>query len=25
VFVNGEMVWNDGRPTGSKPGRVLTH
>jgi N-acyl-D-amino-acid deacylase len=25
VFVNGEVVWNDGRPTGSKPGRVLTH
>lgn len=25
VFVNGEMVWNDGRPTGSRPGRVLTH
>ena len=25
VFVNGEKVWSDGRPTGSKPGRVLTH
>jgi N-acyl-D-amino-acid deacylase len=25
VFVNGERVWNDGQPTGSKPGRVLTH
>jgi N-acyl-D-amino-acid deacylase len=25
VFVNGEMVWSDGRPTGSRPGRVLTH
>jgi N-acyl-D-amino-acid deacylase len=25
VFVNGEMVWNEGRPTGSRPGRVLTH
>jgi N-acyl-D-amino-acid deacylase len=25
VFVNGERVWNEGRPTGSRPGRVLTH
>ncbi|HEY7641076.1 MAG TPA: amidohydrolase family protein [Steroidobacteraceae bacterium] len=25
VFVNGEMVWNEGRPTGAKPGHVLTH
>jgi N-acyl-D-amino-acid deacylase len=25
VFVNGEMVWSDGRTTGSRPGRVLTH
>ena len=25
VFVNGEKVWDDGRPTGSRPGRVLTH
>jgi len=25
VFVNGEIVWNEGRPTGSRPGRVLTH
>jgi N-acyl-D-amino-acid deacylase len=25
VFVNGEQVWSDGRPTGSRPGRVLTH
>ena len=25
VFVNGEMVWSEGRPTGSRPGRVLTH
>jgi N-acyl-D-amino-acid deacylase len=25
VFVNGEMVWSNGRPTDSRPGRVLTH
>jgi N-acyl-D-amino-acid deacylase len=25
VFVNGESVWSEGRPTGSRPGRVLTH
>ena len=25
VFVNGVQVWNDGHPTGSRPGRVLTH
>ncbi|HEX4971216.1 MAG TPA: amidohydrolase family protein, partial [Steroidobacteraceae bacterium] len=25
VFVNGTQVWGDDRPTGSKPGRVLTH
>ena len=25
VFVNGEKVWSEDRPTGSKPGRVLTH
>jgi N-acyl-D-amino-acid deacylase len=25
VFVNGEKVWDEGRPTGAKPGRVLTH
>ena len=25
VFVNGAQVWGDDRPTGSKPGRVLTH
>ncbi|HKS58180.1 MAG TPA: D-aminoacylase [Steroidobacteraceae bacterium] len=25
VFVNGQMVWNDGRATDSRPGRVLTH
>ena len=25
MFVNGEMVWSEGRPTGSRPGRVLTH
>jgi N-acyl-D-amino-acid deacylase len=23
VFVNGVIVWNDGRPTGARPGRVL--
>jgi N-acyl-D-amino-acid deacylase len=23
VFVNGAMVWNDGRSTGNRPGRVL--
>jgi N-acyl-D-amino-acid deacylase len=23
VFVNGTMVWNDGKPTGARPGRVL--
>jgi N-acyl-D-amino-acid deacylase len=23
VIVNGELVWNDGRPTGARPGRVL--
>jgi N-acyl-D-amino-acid deacylase len=23
VFVNGVVVWQDGRPTGSRPGRVL--
>jgi N-acyl-D-amino-acid deacylase len=25
VFVNGQMVWNEGHPTDSRPGRVLTH
>jgi hypothetical protein len=25
VFVNGVRVWSEDRPTGSKPGRVLTH
>ena len=25
VFVNGVKVWSDDRPTGEKPGRVLTH
>jgi N-acyl-D-amino-acid deacylase len=25
VFVNGVQVWSDDRPTGSKPGRMLTH
>ncbi len=25
VFVNGERVWSEGRPTGSRPGHVLTH
>ena len=25
VFVNGAQVWSDDRPTGSKPGRMLTH
>jgi N-acyl-D-amino-acid deacylase len=23
VFVNGEIVWQHGKPTGSRPGRVL--
>ena len=23
VFVNGQIVWEDGKPTGAKPGRVL--
>ena len=23
VFVNGELVWNQGKPTGARPGRVL--
>ncbi|MDA0674889.1 MAG: D-aminoacylase [Proteobacteria bacterium] len=23
VFVNGEAVWSDGKPTGARPGRVL--
>jgi N-acyl-D-amino-acid deacylase len=23
VFVNGEVVWNQGKPTGARPGRVL--
>jgi N-acyl-D-amino-acid deacylase len=23
VFVNGESVWSEGRPTGARPGRVL--
>ena len=23
VWVNGEVVWSDGRPTGARPGRVL--
>src|ERR1044072_1882343 len=25
VFVNGTKVWSDDRPTGEKPGKVLTH
>jgi N-acyl-D-amino-acid deacylase len=25
VFVSGTLVWNDGKPTGAKPGQVLTH
>jgi N-acyl-D-amino-acid deacylase len=25
VYVNGEQVWSEGRPTGARPGRVLTH
>jgi N-acyl-D-amino-acid deacylase len=25
VFVNGVQVWSEDRPTGAKPGRVLTH
>jgi len=24
VFVNGQLVWSDAKPTGTKPGRVLT-
>jgi N-acyl-D-amino-acid deacylase len=24
VFVNGEMVWDGGKPTGARPGRVLS-
>jgi N-acyl-D-amino-acid deacylase len=24
VFVSGTLVWNDGKPTGAKPGQVLT-
>jgi len=24
VFVNGVLVWNDAKPTGATPGRVLT-
>ena len=23
VFVNGEIVWSDGKATGARPGRVL--
>ena len=23
VFVNGEIVWDGGRPTGARPGKVL--
>jgi N-acyl-D-amino-acid deacylase len=23
VIVNGAVVWNDGKPTGARPGRVL--
>ncbi|MDP9146682.1 MAG: D-aminoacylase, partial [Acidobacteriota bacterium] len=25
VFVNGMLVWDAGKPTGAKPGRVLPH
>ena len=25
VFINGAKVWSEDRPTGSKPGKVLTH
>lgn len=25
VMVNGQIVWKDGKPTGRRPGRVLTH
>jgi len=25
VLVNGQIVWQDGKPTGARPGRVLTH
>ena len=25
VIVNGAIVWRDGRSTGARPGRVLTH
>ena len=25
VFVNGELVWDSGKPTGARPGRVLPH
>lgn len=24
VFVNGELVWSDGKPTGARPGRALS-
>ncbi len=24
VFVNGELVWSEGKATGARPGRVLT-
>ena len=24
VIVNGELVWADGKPTGARPGRLLT-
>ena len=24
VIVNGAIVWRDGRPTGARPGKVLT-
>jgi N-acyl-D-amino-acid deacylase len=23
VFVNGEIVWDSGKPTGARPGRIL--
>jgi N-acyl-D-amino-acid deacylase len=25
VFVNGELVWDSGKPTGARPGLVITH
>jgi N-acyl-D-amino-acid deacylase len=25
AFVNGQLVWNLGKPTGARPGVVITH